>query len=97
MTNRKLLSVADLKRLRNEYNSGNDFGDWSWMHELFHGLDGIIDTLQEKKMEITGIALVEDKIEDILFDYCCLEGKKGDLVLREIMNVINEKMVSKDD
>jgi len=46
-TNEKVLSIDDLKRLRDEYNSSGDYTDMSFMNELFHGLDGIINDLEQ--------------------------------------------------
>ena len=46
-TGEKLLSLKDLKRLRDEYNNAGEYSDRRFMNELFHGLDGIIDNLEQ--------------------------------------------------
>jgi len=48
-TGEKILSVDDLKRLRDQYNNLDDYGDRSFMNELFHGLDDIINRLDPNK------------------------------------------------
>ena len=50
-TNEKLLSLDDLKRLRDKYNAAGEFTDMGFMNELFHGLDGIIDNLEQSMLD----------------------------------------------
>jgi hypothetical protein len=50
-TDERLLSLDDLKRLRDKYNSAGEFTDRGFMNELFHGLDGIIDNLEQSMLE----------------------------------------------
>ena len=42
VTGDRVLSVVELKKLRDEYISAGEFSDRSFMNCLFHGLDGII-------------------------------------------------------
>lgn len=46
------LSLEDLKRLRDKYNSAGEFTDRSFMNELFHGLDGMIDNIEQPKSKV---------------------------------------------
>jgi len=46
-TDEKLLTLSDLRRLRDAYNNAGEFTDRSFMNELFHGLDGIIDNFEQ--------------------------------------------------
>lgn len=48
-TGEKNLSIDDLKRLRDQYNSSDEFTDMSFMNELFHGLDDIIDAFETRE------------------------------------------------
>lgn len=50
-TGEKFFSINDLKRLRDEYNATGEFADRSFMNELFHGLDSIIDNLEQSMLE----------------------------------------------
>lgn len=50
-TGEKLLSLDDLKRLRDKYNAASEFTDRSFMNEVFHGLDGIIDNLEQSMLD----------------------------------------------
>ena len=60
-TNEKLLSLDDLKRLRSQYNNAGEFTDRSFMNELFHGLDGIIDNLEQSMLECQRLRRELDK------------------------------------
>jgi len=50
-TGEKLLSLEDLKRIRDKYNSAGEFADMGFMNEIFHGLDGIIDNLEQSRLD----------------------------------------------
>ena len=51
-TSEKLLSLDDLRKLRDKYNESGEFSDFGFMHDLFHGLDGIIDNLETMKLRL---------------------------------------------
>jgi hypothetical protein len=45
-TNEKNLSIDDLTRLKDKFNSSTDFSDRGYMNELFNGLESIIDKVK---------------------------------------------------
>lgn len=61
-TSEKKLTIEDLKRLRDQYNSTGELSDYSFMNELFHGLDGIIEDLDQPS-KIVDLAHALEKVE----------------------------------
>lgn len=50
-TDDALLAIDDIKRIRDKYNKCGEPSNFSFMHELFHGLDGIIDNLEQSMLD----------------------------------------------
>lgn len=62
----KCLSIDDIKKLRDKYNLCGEFSDYGFMHELFRGLDCIIDNLEQSAIDCRRLS---KKLDDHNINY----------------------------